>query len=76
MIYVVGIACAVLSYLALHPAPAPTHRRLLEAQGVEFMWTALPCLVLVAIALPSLRLLYMADETGSPSITLKAVGHQ
>ena len=33
-------------------------------------------MVLVAIALPSLRLLYMLDEAGSPSLTLKTVGHQ
>jgi len=32
--------------------------------------------VLIAIALPSLRLLYMVDEAGEPVITFKAVGHQ
>ena len=36
----------------------------------------LPCLVLVVIALPSLRLLYMLDEAGRPRLTLKTVGHQ
>jgi len=32
--------------------------------------------VLAAIGLPSLRLLYMADEVGDPVITVKAIGHQ
>ena len=54
----------------------PSHRLLIESQGVEFAWTALPCLVLVAIALPSLRLLYIIDDVGSPCITIKTVGHQ
>ena len=76
MIYVTAIAVAVLSYLLLIPASKPRHRGLLEAQNVEFLWTALPCLVLIAIALPSLRLLYMVDEAGEPVITFKAVGHQ
>ena len=49
---------------------------MLEAQAVEFVWTAIPCLVLVAIALPSLRLLYIVDEAGEPVMTIKAIGHQ
>lgn len=76
IVFVVRIAAGVLWYLALIPTDKPSHRRLLEAQSVEFGWTALPCLVLVAIALPSLRLLYILDEAGSPRLTLKTVGHQ
>ena len=66
----------VVWYLVLIVSNKPTHRMLLESQGVEFAWTALPCLVLVAIALPSLRLLYMIDDAGTPSMTIKRVGHQ
>ena len=76
MIYVSAIAVGVLTYLCLLPFPKPSHRGLIEAQNVEFLWTALPCLVLVAIALPSLRLLYMIDDAGEPVMTIKAVGHQ
>lgn len=36
----------------------------------------LPAITLVFIALPSLRLLYLLDEVGSPGLTLKTVGHQ
>jgi len=76
MIFVTSISVAILSYLILLPAMRPTHRGFIEAQNVEFAWTALPCAVLVAIALPSLRLLYMTDEAGEPVMTFKAVGHQ
>ena len=53
-----------------------TNRFLLEGQTIEIIWTVLPALILVFIALPSLRLLYLLDEVNNPIITLKTVGHQ
>nr|YP_009235499.1 cytochrome c oxidase subunit II [Metapenaeopsis dalei]AMD15640.1 cytochrome c oxidase subunit II [Metapenaeopsis dalei] len=53
-----------------------TNRFLLDGQTIEIIWTILPALILVFIALPSLRLLYLLDEVNNPSITLKAIGHQ
>nr|QLC45447.1 cytochrome c oxidase subunit 2 [Taeniochorista nigrita] len=53
-----------------------TNRYLLESQGIEVIWTILPAITLIFIALPSLRLLYLLDEVSDPSITLKTVGHQ
>ena len=43
---------------------------------VEIVWTIVPALVLVGIAVPSFKLLYMMDEVIEPSVTLKAVGYQ
>lgn len=43
---------------------------------IELIWTITPALVLIAIAFPSFKLLYLMDEVISPSITIKAVGHQ
>nr|QXU76331.1 cytochrome c oxidase subunit II [Choroterpes yixingensis] len=53
-----------------------THRYLLEGQTIEIIWTILPAIILIFIALPSLRLLYLLDEISDPSVTLKTVGHQ
>nr|YP_009407007.1 cytochrome c oxidase subunit 2 [Typhlatya consobrina]ASA39543.1 cytochrome c oxidase subunit 2 [Typhlatya consobrina] len=53
-----------------------TNRFLMEGQTIEMIWTVLPALILIFIALPSLRLLYLLDEAGSPSVTVKAIGHQ
>nr|YP_009236693.1 cytochrome c oxidase subunit II [Telchinia pharsalus]AMJ17163.1 cytochrome c oxidase subunit II [Telchinia pharsalus] len=53
-----------------------TNRFLLEEQMIELIWTILPAITLIFIALPSLRLLYLLDELNSPIITLKTVGHQ
>nr|QYJ55886.1 cytochrome c oxidase subunit II [Anopheles sacharovi] len=53
-----------------------TNRYLLHGQTIEIIWTVLPAIILMFIALPSLRLLYLMDEINAPSITLKSVGHQ
>nr|AYQ18947.1 cytochrome c oxidase subunit 2 [Leiochrinini sp. 2 ACP-2013] len=53
-----------------------THRFLLEGQTMELIWTMLPAITLIFIALPSLKLLYIMDETNTPSITIKTLGHQ
>nr|AGY61322.1 cytochrome c oxidase subunit II [Halocaridina rubra] len=53
-----------------------TNRFLMEGQTIEMIWTILPALILIFIALPSLRLLYLLDEVGSPEITIKVIGHQ
>nr|YP_009239897.1 cytochrome c oxidase subunit II [Grapsus tenuicrustatus]AMN14531.1 cytochrome c oxidase subunit II [Grapsus tenuicrustatus] len=52
------------------------NRYMLENQPIEVIWTSIPAVILVFIALPSLRLLYLLDEVNSPSMTLKAIGHQ
>lgn len=53
-----------------------TNRYLIEAQQIETIWTILPAIILLFLALPSLRLLYLTDEISNPRITLKAIGHQ
>jgi len=53
-----------------------TNRYLLEGQKIETVWTIIPALVLITLALPSLRLLYMLDEINDPEFTLKVIGHQ
>nr|YP_009236745.1 cytochrome c oxidase subunit II [Telchinia penelope]AMJ17216.1 cytochrome c oxidase subunit II [Telchinia penelope] len=52
------------------------NRFLLEGQMIELIWTILPAITLIFIALPSLRLLYLLDELNSPIVTLKSIGHQ
>nr|YP_009236784.1 cytochrome c oxidase subunit II [Telchinia lycoa]AMJ17254.1 cytochrome c oxidase subunit II [Telchinia lycoa] len=52
------------------------NRFLLEGQMIELIWTILPAVTLIFIALPSLRLLYLLDELSNPIITLKSIGHQ
>ncbi len=47
-----------------------------EGQEVETIWTLLPTLILIFIALPSLKTLYLIEDTKTPAITIKTTGHQ
>nr|YP_010472537.1 cytochrome c oxidase subunit II [Mitrella albuginosa]UVG40722.1 cytochrome c oxidase subunit II [Mitrella albuginosa] len=53
-----------------------TCRSLVEGQEIETIWTIVPAIILVFLALPSLRLLYLLDEVGNCSLTVKSIGHQ
>nr|YP_009536361.1 cytochrome c oxidase subunit II [Ornithodoros hermsi]AYN50639.1 cytochrome c oxidase subunit II [Ornithodoros hermsi] len=53
-----------------------TSRFLMEGQEIETLWTIIPTIILIYIALPSLRLLYLMEESFSPSISMKITGHQ
>nr|UPO67485.1 cytochrome c oxidase subunit II [Dryophytes andersonii]UPO67498.1 cytochrome c oxidase subunit II [Dryophytes andersonii] len=48
----------------------------IDAQEIEMVWTIMPAIILIVIALPSLRILYLMDEMSNPDITVKAIGHQ
>lgn len=53
------------------------HKSLLEGQILECIWTLIPALILIQIALPSLVLLYTLEEyRRDKGISLKATGHQ
>lgn len=55
-----------------HPTPSQTtHNTLLE-----LLWTTVPILILVVIAIPSFKLLYYVDRTQHPTMTIKVTGHQ
>uniref|UniRef100_A0AAU7YU40 Cytochrome c oxidase subunit 2 n=1 Tax=Stephanitis macaona TaxID=3156568 RepID=A0AAU7YU40_9HEMI len=52
------------------------NRTLLESQKIELVWTIMPAVTLIFIALPSLRILYLMDEINKPMLTIKSIGHQ
>jgi cytochrome c oxidase subunit II len=76
-----GIAVFVLVLLAIimirfnaraHPVPSrTTHNSLLEVT-----WTIIPVIILVAIAVPSFRLLFLQLDVPKPDLTVKATGKQ
>ena len=43
---------------------------------IEIMWTVIPCLILIVIAVPSFRLLYKQDIVPKADVTIKATGYQ
>nr|YP_097183.1 cytochrome c oxidase subunit II [Desmognathus fuscus]AAU20620.1 cytochrome c oxidase subunit II [Desmognathus fuscus] len=53
-----------------------TNTNSMDAQEIEMVWTVMPAIILIVIALPSLRILYLMDEINDPHLTVKAIGHQ
>ena len=49
---------------------------LLESQIIECIWTIIPAIILIQIAIPSLLLLYILDESIDSALTIKILGHQ
>lgn len=49
---------------------------LLSGQTIEIIWTIIPGIILLFIAFPSLKLLYLLEETNKPYISIKTIGHQ
>jgi cytochrome c oxidase subunit 2 len=43
---------------------------------IELIWTITPALILISVAFPSFKLLYLVDEVIDPAMTIKALGHQ
>ncbi len=82
ILYIITAIClfvlALLVYIMLrfnakaNPVPsATTHNTMLEVA-----WTVIPVLILVAIAIPSFRLLYFEDVIPKTDMTIKATGKQ
>lgn len=44
--------------------------------GIEIIWTIIPTIILILVALPSFVLLYSMDELYNPFLTLKVIGRQ
>jgi cytochrome c oxidase subunit 2 len=69
---------ALLLYVAFrynakrNPIPTKTSHNTV----IEVLWTVLPVMILVVIAIPSFKLLYFMDKTDNPELTLKVTGHQ
>lgn len=54
----------------------PIPRKFTHNLGIEILWTLIPCILLVIIALPSFKILYFADTVGKTDMTIKVVGRQ
>nr|QDP18081.1 cytochrome c oxidase subunit 2 [Monistria discrepans] len=52
------------------------NRNMLHGHLIETIWTTMPAITLIFIALPSLRLLYLLDDYNNTMITIKTIGRQ
>jgi len=54
--------------------PVPSKRT--HNVTVEILWTLIPCLILIIMAVPSFKILYKQDTIPKADVTVKAVGYQ
>nr|YP_009001962.1 cytochrome c oxidase subunit II [Peltorhamphus novaezeelandiae]AFH09401.1 cytochrome c oxidase subunit II [Peltorhamphus novaezeelandiae] len=74
---IVFLISTLVLYMMVAMATAKlTDKLILDSQEIEIVWTLLPAIILILIALPSLRILYLMDEVDDPHLTIKAMGHQ
>jgi cytochrome c oxidase subunit II len=73
-VFVLGLLvyCAVKFNEKANPVPSKTTHHV----GLEVAWTVIPVLILVAIAIPSFRLLKLQDDIPQTDITIKVTGKQ
>ncbi|GFQ07601.1 cytochrome c oxidase subunit 2 [Phtheirospermum japonicum] len=68
-----GSRIMALPLLKQNPIP----QRIVHGTTIKILWTILPSIILMFIAIPSFALLYSMDEVVvDPAITIKAIGHQ
>ena len=73
-LFVTGLLIYVMVRFNRRANPVPsttTHHTLLEV-----LWTGIPVLILLVIAVPSFRVLYYMDKAPNPELTVKITGHQ
>ena len=55
-----------------NPVPSTTTHNTI----IEILWTAIPIVILVVMAIPSFKLLYKQEKSDSYDMTVKVIGHQ
>ena len=53
-----------------------SHKYLNHGTLIELIWTITPAIILILIAFPSFKLLYLMDEVNDSSMSVLAEGHQ
>jgi len=78
MVAIVVLVAGLMAYVCVrfsaraHPVPS----KVSHSTPLEIIWTLVPVLILVGIAIPSFRLVYYEDRTHSADLTVKVTGHQ
>ncbi|HXE15788.1 MAG TPA: cytochrome c oxidase subunit II [Stellaceae bacterium] len=73
-LFVLGLLLYVIVRFNARRNPTPSTRT--HNSVLELIWTAVPVLILLSIAIPSFKLMYYMDRTPKPDMTLKVTGHQ
>ena len=71
--------CSIRYHVLVYISPQKIKRRktckIFQAT-VEIIWTAIPLLIIIGLAMPATKLLIEMDDTSDTALTVKAVGYQ
>ena len=73
-VFVVGLI--LFACWRFRAAKNPTPSKVSHNTAIEIIWTLIPCLILIVIAIPSFKLLYYMDSVPKADLTVKVIGHQ
>jgi cytochrome c oxidase subunit 2 len=73
-LFVMGLLGYVIVRFNSRANPVPT--RTTHNTLIEVIWTVVPVLILVIVAIPSFKLMYYMDRTQKADMTVKVTGHQ
>jgi len=76
ILFGVGWILFSIMYNYVHNKSPISHKYLNHGTLIELIWTITPAIVLILIAFPSFKLLYLMDEVSDPSMSILAEGHQ
>jgi len=74
--WLLGLCIVQFKQKEEEPASMDTIDNFTHSTSLEIIWTLIPAVVLMLIAIPSFALLYSMDELLDPTFTFKAIGHQ
>jgi cytochrome c oxidase subunit 2 len=73
-VFVLGLLLYVMVRFSARRNPVPTQTS--HNPLIEILWTVIPVLILVVIAIPSFKLMYFMDRVPNADMTIKVTGHQ
>lgn len=76
LIILIGVTWILFSTILRFRKEGIVHKYHTHSTSIELIWTISPALILIALAFPSFKLLYLMDEVIDPALTIKAIGHQ
>ena len=76
ILFAVGWIMLSLAVNFVHEKSPISHKYMNHGTLIELIWTITPALILILIAFPSFKLLYLMDEVSDPAMSILAEGHQ
>jgi len=76
LFFVLVLMVRTIVFFSYDSKDANTAKNVVHGTTLEIVWTVIPSLILIVVALPSFALLYSIDEIIDPALTIKCIGHQ